>query len=102
MTHFSQRVLAIFLSVTHFSISVTHFSNCDTGRLSHLPTCDPFIQVCMTDDFFICSIKSPQCTGKYSIKFFFDSDFPSTCVDVPKASNLTSGGRPKTGDWGRV
>ena len=25
-------------------------------------------------------------------KFFFDSDFPSPCFDVPKASNFTSGG----------
>ena len=24
--------------------------------------------------------------------FFFDSDFPSPCFDVPKASNFTSGG----------
>ena len=25
-------------------------------------------------------------------KIFFDSDFPSLCFDVPKASNFTSGG----------
>ena len=42
-------------------------------------------------DFFTCSIKSPQCTDKYS-NFFFDSDFPCLCFDVPKASNFTSGG----------
>ena len=41
--------------------------------------------------FFICSIKSPQCTDKYSKKIF-DSDFPFPCFDVPKASNFTSGG----------
>ena len=40
---------------------------------------------------FICSIKSPQCTDKCSKKFF-DSNFPSLCFDVPKASNFTSGG----------
>ena len=26
------------------------------------------------------------------VKKFFDSDFPSPCFDVPKASNFTSGG----------
>ena len=43
---------------------------------------------------FICSIKSPQCTDMYmySKKKCFDSDFPSPCFDVPKASNFTSGG----------
>ena len=41
--------------------------------------------------FFICSIKSPQRTDEYSKKIF-DSDFPSPCFDVPKASNFTSGG----------
>ena len=38
--------------------------------------------------FFICSVKSPKCTEKK----IFDSDFPSPCFDVPKASNFTSGG----------
>ena len=47
-------------------------------------------KVYMTD-FFICSIKSPQCADKCSKKFF-DSDFPSPCFDVPKASNFPSGG----------
>ena len=42
-------------------------------------------------DFFICSIKCPQCADKCGKKFF-DSDFPSPCFDVPKASNFTSGG----------
>ena len=42
-------------------------------------------------DFFICSIKSPQCAEKCS-KTFFDSNFPSPCFDVPKASNFTSSG----------
>ena len=42
-------------------------------------------------DFLICSIKSPQCTDKNS-NFFFDSDSPSLCFDVQKASNFTSGG----------
>ena len=41
--------------------------------------------------YFICSIKSPQCTDKYSKKQI-DRDFPSLCFDVPKASNFTSGG----------
>ena len=41
-------------------------------------------------DFFICSIKSRQYTDKYRKKF--DSDFPSPCFDVLKASNFTSGG----------
>ena len=41
-------------------------------------------------DFFICSIKSPQCTDKYSKKNF-DSYLPSLCFDVPKTWNFTSG-----------
>ena len=49
------------------------------------------LKVYMTD-FFICSIKSPQCADKCSKKKFFDSDFPSLCFDLPKASNFTSGG----------
>ena len=44
----------------------------------------------MTDFFFICSIKSPQCASV--AKKIFDSDFPSLCFDVPKVSNFTSGG----------
>ena len=50
------------------------------------------LKVYMTDLFFICSIKSPQCTDKYSKKGFFHSDFPFPCFDVPKASNFTSSG----------
>ena len=34
-------------------------------------------------DFFICSIKSPQCTERNNKKYF-DSDFPSLCFDEPK------------------
>ena len=46
---------------------------------------------CISQIFFICSIKSPQCADKCSKKNF-DSDFPSPCFDVPKVSNFTSGG----------
>ena len=46
---------------------------------------------CIWQTFFICSIESPQCNDKCSKKKFFDSDFPSPCFDVPKASNFTSG-----------
>ena len=48
-------------------------------------------KVYMTD-FFLCSIKSPQCPDKCSKKIVLDSDFPSPCFDVPKASDFTSGG----------
>ena len=48
--------------------------------------------------FFICSIKSPQCTDKYT-KTISDRDFSSPCFDVPKTWNFISGGhktaRPK-------
>ena len=47
---------------------------------------------CIWQIFFICSIKSPQYTDKYSKKSFFHCDFPFPCFDVPKASNFTSGG----------
>ena len=43
-------------------------------------------------DFFAYTIKSPQCTDKHSKNVLCDSDFPSPCFDVPKASNFTSGG----------
>ena len=50
------------------------------------------IKVYMTY-FFICSIKSPQCTDTYMYtkKKIFNSDSPSPCFDVPKASHFTSG-----------
>ena len=38
------------------------------------------------------SIKSSQCTDMYSKKKISDSDIPSPCFDVPKASNFTFGG----------
>ena len=41
--------------------------------------------------FFICSIKSPQCTDKSCQNKNFDTDFPSSCFDVPKTCNITSG-----------
>ena len=47
---------------------------------------------CIWQIFFICCIKSPQCTDKCSKKKFLDCGFPSPCFDVPKASNFTSGG----------
>ena len=49
------------------------------------------LKVYMTDFSFICSIKSPQCADKCSKNKNFDSAFPSSCFDVPKASNFTSG-----------
>ena len=55
-------------------------------------------------DFFVCLIKSSQCTDMNSKKIGFDSDFPSLCFDEPEGSNFTSGGvqnceRRKMGDW---
>ena len=54
----------------------------------------------MRVSFFICLIKSPQCTDKYSKKIY-DSDFPSQCFDVPKRQiSLPVGyktARPKQG-----
>ena len=47
-----------------------------------------WLKVYMTDSFFICSIKSPQCTDKYSNFFSIAVFLPR----VPKASNFTSGG----------
>ena len=55
---------------------------------------------CIRQIIVICSIKSPQCTDQYSKKFF-DSDFPSPCFDVPKASNFTSGGVQNRGTKNR-
>ena len=61
------------------------------SQLFHERALDMRFKVYMTDSFLICSIKSPQCADKWSKKIF-DSDFPSPCFDVPKASNYTSGG----------
>ena len=44
------------------------------------------VKVYMTD-FFICSIKSPQCTDIYS-----NEKLSIAICDVPKGSNFTSGG----------
>ena len=48
-----------------------------------------FLLKVYTTDFFICSIKSSQCTDKNSKKDFDYSNFPSLCFDEPKASNVT-------------
>ena len=50
------------------------------------------LKVYMTDFFFICPIKSPQCTDKFEKKNIFDSDFSCPCFDGPKTWNFTSGG----------
>ena len=42
----------------------------------------------MTDFFFICLIKSPQCADKYSKEKIMIAIFLPR-VDVPKASNFT-------------
>ena len=47
------------------------------------------------DVFLLCKLDQwwRQYTDTYKYrKNFFDSDFPSPCFDVPKASNFTSGG----------
>ena len=48
--------------------------------------------MCIWQIFFICSIKSPQCTEKKNKKVFCHSDFPFPCFDAPQALNFTSGG----------
>ena len=45
----------------------------------------------MTDFFLFAQSNLPNVLISVA-KFFFDSDFPSPCFDVPKASNFTSGG----------
>ena len=45
----------------------------------------------MTDFFLFARLNLPNVLISVA-KFFFDSDFPSPCFDVPKASNFTSGG----------
>ena len=63
-------------------------------------------QVYMTDFFFICSIKSPQCTDKYSKKVFSIAIFLSRVLMYQKHQiSLPVGyktARPKTGDWERL
>ena len=57
-------------------------------------------------DFFICSIKSPQCTNKYSKKVFSIAIFLSHVLMYRKHQiSLPVGyktARPKTGDWERL
>ena len=45
----------------------------------------------MTDFFLFARSNLPNVLISVA-KIFFDSDFPSPCFDVPKASNFTSGG----------
>ena len=45
----------------------------------------------MTDFFLFARLNLPNVLISVA-KIFFDSDFPSPCFDVPKASNFTSGG----------
>ena len=60
------------------------------------------VKVYMADFLFIFSIKSSQCTDKYSKKLF-DSDFPSRVLTYQKREvSLPVGylpAKPKTGDW---
>ena len=52
--------------------------------------------------FFICTVKSPQCTDKYTEKTF-DSDFLPRVLMYQKFEIALPMGcktaRPKTGDW---
>ena len=63
-------------------------------------------KVFMTDFFVICSIKSPQCTDKYSKKVFSITIFLSRVFMYQKHQiSLPVGyktARPKTGDWERL
>ena len=45
----------------------------------------------MTEFFLFAQLNLPNVLISVA-KFFFDSDFPSPCFDVPKASNFTSAG----------
>ena len=49
------------------------------------------VKVSMTDFFLFARLNLPNVLISVAKKFF-DSDFPSPCFDVPKASNFTSGG----------
>ena len=49
------------------------------------------LKVYMTDIFPFARLNLPNVLISVA-KEFFDSDFPSPCFDVPKASNFTSGG----------
>ena len=57
----------------------------------------------MTDLFFICSIKSPQCTDKYEKKNYSIAIFlPGVLMDQKREISLPVGykiAKPKTGDW---
>ena len=62
-------------------------------------------RVCMTVSF-ICSIKSPQCTDKYSKKKFSIANvFPRVLMYQKRQISLLveyKTARPKTGDWERL
>ena len=64
------------------------------------------VKVYMTDFFFICSIKSPQCTDMYSKEKFSIAIFFSRVLMYQKRQiSLPVGyktARPKTGDWERL
>ena len=52
-------------------------------------------KVYMTDFFLLAWLNLPNVLISVAKKFFFHSDFPFPCFDVPKASNFTSGGVQK-------
>ena len=58
---------------------------------SDLLTSDKRLKVYMTGSFLFARWNLPKVLISIS-KFFFDNDFPSSCFDIPKASNFTSGG----------
>ena len=50
------------------------------------------LKVYVTDYFLFSRLNFPNVLISVAKKFFFHSDFPFPCFDVPKASNFTSGG----------
>ena len=70
-------------------------------QLNYFRICYIAFKVYTTDFFFICSIKSPQCTDKkiyYSIAIFL----PGVLMDQKREISLPVGyktAKPKTGAW---
>ena len=56
-----------------------------------IPACMGNLKVYMTDFLLFAQLNLPNVLISVA-EIFFNSDFPSLCFDVPKASNFTSGG----------
>ena len=119
--HLGRSVTPIFLSRSRYYVQLSpHCPQMNKNSMWDIKSChlaparqvklrslnaNLFFKVYMTDFFLFARLNLLNVLISIA-KFFFDSDFPSSCFDVPNASNFTLVGfksaRPKAGDWERL